>query len=134
MTQIFRSIQVDHGQHLTLGEPVPADVLPLMERIAPNRLRMQPGTYHGAQTITAVLAPDENVRSLEFAYEAGTVYQTLFDDYVSELGEPASQNGGSGNRRSVWEDPQTTFQLFEKAGKPDPDVGSELVDRAGGEE
>ena len=133
MTQIFRTIQVGHGQHLTLAEPIPADVLPLMERLGPDRLRMRPGTYHGAESITAVLASDENVQRLEFAYAAGTVYQSLFDDFVSELGEPTRQNGGSGSRRSVWEDPQTRFQLFEKGGKSGAEVGSELVDRAGGE-
>jgi hypothetical protein len=130
MTQIFRTIEVGHGQHLSLGAPIPPDVKQLMHSTAPGQWQMDPGTFGGARSITAFVTPEEAVQRIVFAYAPGTDYQTLLGQFTSELGEPARQHG---TERSVWEDPETRFQLFATPGEPSPAVGSELDDLAGGE-
>jgi hypothetical protein len=130
---IFRIIQVGEDQHLSLDAPIPADVLPLMEPVPnePNQMKMRPGTFHRAQSITVTLAGDENVQRMDFTYDPGTDYQTLLDDYTQELGNPA-QNGGSpgAEQRSVWEDSATRFELFANGSGGSARVGSLLENSA----
>ena len=124
---IFRTIQVGHDQHLTLDEPIPADVLPLMEPAGPNRMMMRPGTFHRAQSITVELAADQNVQQMDFTYDPGTSYDVLLQDYTDQLGEPTGTQDGE---QSVWEDDLTRFELFANGSGQGSRVGSQLANRA----
>lgn len=129
---IFRSIEVGHDQHLTLDAPIPSDVLPLMEPAGPNRMKMRPGTFHRAESITVLLAADGNVQRMDFAYDPGTSYDALLQDYTNDLGQPTHQDGASADagRRSVWEDAATRFELFSQGSGGSSRVGSFLENRA----
>lgn len=124
---IFRTIQVGHDQHLTLDEPIPADVLPLMEPAGPNRMMMRPGTFHRAQSITVELAADQNVQQMDFTYDPGTSYDVLLQDYTDQLGQPT---GTQAQQSSVWEDDLTRFELFANGSGDGSRVGSQLANRA----
>jgi hypothetical protein len=130
MTQIFRTVEVGHGQALSLGAPIPPDVKQLMHSTAPGQWEMDPGTFGGARSITAFVTPEDAVQRIVFAYAPGTNYGTLLAEFTSELGQPTRQEGP---QQSVWEDPETRFQLYTTPGDPSPSVGSELEDLAGGE-
>lgn len=125
---IFRTIQVGHDQHLTLDEPIPADVLPLMEPAGPDRMMMRPGTFHRAQSITVELAADENVQQMDFTYDPGTSYDELLQDYTDQLGQPTPASDA--DRGSVWEDDLTRFELFANGSGQGSRVGSQLANRA----
>ena len=129
---IFRSIEVGHDQHLTLDAPIPSDVLPLMEPAGPDRMKMRPGTFHRAESITVLLAADKNVQRMDFAYDPGTSYDALLQDYTNDLGQPTQQDGASAGaeRRSVWEDAATRFELFAQGSGGSARVGSFLENRA----
>ncbi|HEX8395168.1 MAG TPA: hypothetical protein VF665_22665 [Longimicrobium sp.] len=120
---IFRFVEVGTGQRLTLGEPVPADVLPLTEPAGANKLKMKAHTFGGASEIVIQLSPAETVRDVTFAYAAGTDYDAMVNQFTDELGTPESQN----NQLTRWRDDQTTFQVTQQASA----VGSLLADRAG---
>lgn len=125
---IFRTIQVGHDQHLTLDEPIPADVLPLMEPAGPNRMMMRPGTFHRAQSITVELAADQNVQQMDFTYDPGTNYEVLLQDYTAELGEPVQ--AADADQSSLWEDDLTRFELFANGSGQGSRVASQLANRA----
>jgi hypothetical protein len=125
---IFRTIQVGHDQHITLDEPIPADVLPLMHSAGPNRYMMNPGTFSRAESITVELAADQNVQQMDFTYDSETSYQTLLADYTAELGPPAP--GADGDQSAVWEDDLTRFELFANGTGQGSRVGSQLSNRA----
>lgn len=132
---IFRSVQVGTGQSLTLGEPIPADVMPLVQFIPPDRYQLRPGTFHRAQTITVQVADgrqDGPVQRMDFTYDPGTSYEGLLQEYTAELGPPAQDNSDAppAERRSLWEDPETTFELYAQGAGPNSQVGSTLQDRA----
>jgi hypothetical protein len=117
---IFRSIQVAEGQSITLGEPIPADVEPLMRPAGPNRKAMNPGTFHGADTITVLLAGDEIVTEMDFDYGTDPSYGQLLVEYEAMFGRPASGPGQS----AIWEDSGTRFEVFLRGGN----AGSLLTD------
>lgn len=121
---IFRTIQVGHDQHLSLAEPIPQDVLQLMQPAGPNRMSMRPGTFHRAQSITVELAADQNVQQMDFTYDPGTSYQQLLDDYTAELGQPTQ--GSDGSQSTVWEDALTRFTLSANGSGSGSQVGSTL--------
>lgn len=129
---IFRSIEVGHDQHLSLDAPIPADVLPLMEPAGHGRMKMRPGTFHRAESITVLLAADEKVQRMDFAYDPATSYDTLLQDYTNDLGQPTHQDGApaGAERRSVWEDAATRFELFAQGSGGSTRVGSFLENRA----
>lgn len=129
---IFRSIEVGEGQSLSLDAPIPADVLPLMHSAGPNRMMMNPGTFHRAETITVELADDQNVQRMDFTYDPGTHYHHLLSEYTHQLGQPTHDNpeAPDAERRSVWEDSATRFELFANGHGDGSRVGSTLENAA----
>lgn len=125
---IFRTIEVGEGQTLSLDAPIPADVLPLMHAAGPNRMMMNPGTFHRAESITVNLADDKNVQSMDFTYVRGTRYAHLLEEYTAQLGAPAQDNPDApeAERRTVWQDALTRFTLFAKGQGASAAVGSLL--------
>lgn len=119
---IFRTITVAHGQSVTLGEPIPADVLPLTEPDGPNRRRMIEGDFGGSDSIVMQLTPAQAVQNITFTYAPGTDYAAMVDAFVSELGQPQSQTADS----AQWQDSQTSFEVYNRGS-----VGSLLADQAG---
>jgi hypothetical protein len=129
---IFRSIEVGEGQSLSLDAPIPADVLPLMHPAGPNRMMMNPGTFHRAETITVELAGDRNVQRMDFTYDAGTRYHHLLEEYRHQLGRPTQDNADApdAERRTLWEDSATRFELFASGHGGGSRVGSTLENAA----
>jgi len=121
---IFRTVQVGEGQHLTLGEPIPPDVEPLMRPAGPDRKKMKPGTYHGADTITVKLAPNGDITEMDFDYGIEPTYGQLVVEYEAMLGPPEAS--GDKGQAVVWEDPVTRFEVFLRGGN----AGSLLADLA----
>lgn len=119
---IFRTIDVATGQTITLGEPVPADVLPLTEPDGENQLKMLDGDFGGASSIVIQLTPSQNVKSIIFGYGASTNYDAMVSAFTGELGQPESQTPVL----TRWSDPQTTFEVSQNASA----VSSRLSDRA----
>lgn len=117
---IFRSIQVAQGQSLTLGEPIPPDVLPMMRPAGPDRMAMDPGTFHGARTITVTLAGGGGITEMDFAYGDRPGYGQLAAEYEARFGPPRQAQGQS----VVWEDAGTRFEVFLRDGH----AGSLLAD------
>lgn len=126
-TPIFRSITLDEGLQLTLGEPVSPEVMAHMEPVScPGNtggtcLQVEPGFFAGAQTIVAQLAGNGNVASMTFTYADGTDYDEMVANFTNELGPPEQ----SGSQQTAWVDPSTRFTL-----SSGPPVGSVLQDLA----
>lgn len=127
---IFRSIEVGTGQHLTLGEPIPDDVLPLMHPAGPDRMMMNFGTYSGASTITVELGEDETIQQMDFTYAKGTSYQDQLENFTNELGAPSSGEGPGNSQSAVWVDDVTRFELFAHGPGDRTRVGSTLTNLA----
>lgn len=128
---IFRSIEVDHGQHLTLGEPIPADVQKLLTPAGAGTWLMSPGTFTHASAIEIVTGAGGAVTRMDFTYASGTDYAEMLEDFENELGPPTGGEGAGNN--AVWVDSATRFRLFQTAGPDGPTVGSHLVDLGAGE-
>ena len=126
---IFRSIQIDQGEWITLGEPIPPNS-PLKETSAgSNQWTVEAGHFGHAASITIETASTEGpVQRMDFTYESGTNYDTLLAKFVVELGPPKS--GGKNSPNTVWTDSATTFRLF-KTGADGASVGSQLSDGGG---
>jgi hypothetical protein len=129
---IFRSIDVGENLQLTLDAPIAPEVMQLMQPVGPNRYQMRPGTFHRAESITVEVAEDQNVQQMDFTYDPGTSYQVLFEDYRKDLGDPVQDNpeAAAAERRSVWEDTVTRFELFAQGHGDKSRVGSTLQNRA----
>ncbi len=135
MTQpIFRSVEVVHGQHLVLGEPIPPAVLPDLSPAGPGRWLMRPGTFHRATSIEVDVGTNGAVTQMVFAYAEGTAYAEMLENFENEIGPPDSQTGSAPARdlRSVWTDSETRFTLFERPNGEGASVGSQLENRAAG--
>lgn len=122
-TPIFRTITVAHGQSVTLGQPIPADVWPLTEADGLTGRKMIQGDFGGAESIRMQLAAgpvpqNAPVQNITFAYAAGTDYAAMVNAFIGELGQPASQTPDS----SLWQDPQTSFEVYNRGA-----VGSQLT-------
>lgn len=132
---IFRSVEVAQGQHLVLGEPIPADVQKDLDADGPGRWLMHGGTFGGAASIEVDVGADGAVTRMVFAYASGTDYGEMLQNFEGELGAPDRQSGSAAahDRQSVWEDAATQFVLFEQPDGDGASVGSRLVDRGAGE-
>jgi hypothetical protein len=122
---LFRSVEVAQGQHLVLGEPIPADVQKDLEPDGPGRWLMRGGTFGGASSIEVDVGADGAVSRMVFAYPGGTDYGDMLQNFEGEIGTPDRQTG--------WEDAATRFVLFEQPDGDGASVGSRLVDRGTGE-
>lgn len=133
---IFRSIEVAQGQHLVLGEPIPADIQPDLEADGPGRWRMRGGTFGRASSIEVYVGAGGAVSRMVFAYASGTEYGEMLENFEGQIGTPDRQTGSPAahDRQSVWEDPATRFVLIEQPDGAGASVGSKLVDRGAGEE
>jgi hypothetical protein len=125
---IFRQIHVDNGKVLTLGEPVPDNIMPDLVPDGANRWSFREGTFGDAQSITVHLAPNGDVRTITFTYEAGTDYATSVQNFTAELGRPSSTGGSGSTEWTRWQDKSTRFTLESDDGA----VSSILHDRLGG--
>lgn len=129
---IFRSIQLDHGQTITLGEPIPPDAQPLLEPDGPGRWTVVPGNYARAESITIIVG-GKGVQRMEFTYAEGTDYAEMLENFEHEIGPPNSQRGTAPARQSVWQDAATRFTLAEQSNGTGSPVGSRLADRSSDE-
>lgn len=106
-TPIFRSIEVDKGVSITLGEPLSAEAMALCEQVGPERFQLKPGTYEGAEKIQIQLGVGAAVQEMDFWYVAGTDYKEMVENFENEIGPPTSVHDQS----TVWRDPSTEFEL-----------------------
>jgi hypothetical protein len=111
-TPVFRTITLDNGVTITLGEPLSAEAMALMQPIGPQRYKLKPHTYQRAEEIDVQLTVGAEVQQMDFKYAAGTSYQDMLEDFEAELGPPTSQHGGDHDEVSVWQDPSTQFELM----------------------
>jgi hypothetical protein len=113
---IFRQIQVDTGQIIILGQPIPADVQRDLEPgPGPNEFQMKPGTFGRATSIVFQVASEKGpVIGMRFTYDrGGDDWRITIMNFTNQLGEPTSY---SAHPPSVtWEDSQTRFRLAQDA-------------------
>ena len=110
-TPIFRSIEIDKGVTITLGQPLSADAMALMTQVGPQRFELKPGTYERAEKIQVQLGVGAAVQQMDFWYAAGTDYQEMVENFENEIGPPTSQQG----QVTIWQDPATRFELVGSA-------------------
>lgn len=128
--KIFRSIELDHGQTIALGEPIPPDTQPLLRPDGPGRWTVISGHYSGAASITVLVGDGGAVQRMEFTYADGTDYTEMQENFEHEIGPPDSQRGTAPARQSVWQDLATRFVLQEQPSGTGASLGSKLSDRA----
>lgn len=125
---IFRQIQVDTGQFITLGQPIPADVLRDLEPgPGPNEFQMKPGTFGRATSIVLQVASANGpVTGMRFTYNpGGDDWRITVMNFKAQLGEPTSVSVNP--LTATWKDAQTQFRLVQDAGKG---ISSTLTDLA----
>lgn len=126
---IFRQIEVDTGQVVTLGQPIPADVQGDLEPgPGPNEFRMKPGTFARAKSIVFQLASENGpVTAMRFTYApGGDDWRITLLNFKNQLGEPTSLSVQPPT--ATWEDSQTRFRLAQDASNG---ISSTLTDLAG---
>ena len=125
---IFRQIQVDTGQVVTLGQPIPADVQRDLEPgPGPNEFRMKQGTFGRATSIVFQLASENGpVTGMRFTYDrGGDDWRITMLNFINQLGEPTSLSPHPPS--ATWEDSQTRFRLAQDASNG---ISSTLTDLA----
>lgn len=126
---IFRYIQVDTGQVITLGQPIPSDVQGDLEPgPGPNEFQMKQGTFGKATSIVFQLASENGpVTGMRFTYDrGGDDWRITLMNFKAQLGEPTSLSAQPPS--ATWEDSQTRFRLAQDASNG---IGSTLTDLAG---
>jgi hypothetical protein len=114
-TPIFRTVEIGRDVLVTLGEPLSPEAMALMTQVGPQRFQLKPGTYAGAEEIDVQLGVGAAVQEMDFTYGAGANYQEMLANFEGELGPPTSQQGDGDNQVTVWQDPDTRFQLVNSA-------------------
>jgi hypothetical protein len=113
---IFRQIQVDTGQVVMLGQPIPADVLRDLEPgPEPNEFQMKQGTFGRATSIVFQVAWENGpVIAIRFTYDrGGDDWRITVMNFTNQLGEPTSYSARPPS--ATWEDSQTRFSLAQDA-------------------
>jgi hypothetical protein len=124
---IYRYINVTGGE-VRLGEPFTRH--DLARAIDDTTFVLNPGTFGGGGTRKITLATDARgvVVSMAFEYDGSEDFDTKVRNYTRSLGAPRdSLRTGAGERRYVWEDKATRFELMLTPGA-DPRFWSRLVD------
>jgi hypothetical protein len=119
-TPVFRSITVAVDVTITLGQPLSAQAMALMDQLGPQRYQMKNGTFKRAAQIDVQLGVGAIVHQMDFTYDPGTDYADLLTDFVAEIGQPTRQQGNV----VTWQDPNTQFQLVNGG----PNIRSTLLD------
>jgi hypothetical protein len=119
-TPVFRTITVAVDVTITLGEPLSAQAMALMNQVGPQRYQMKNGTFKRAAEIDVQLGVGAIVHQMDFTYDPGTDYADLLADFEAEIGQPTRQQGNV----ATWEDPNTQFQLVNGG----PNIRSRLLD------
>ena len=125
---IFRQIQVDTGQVVTLGQPIPADVQRDLEPgPGPNEFQMKQGTFIRATSIVFQLASENGpVTGMRFTYDrGGDDWRITLMNFKAQLGDPTSLSPQPPS--ATWEDSQTRFRLAQDASNG---ISSTLTDLA----
>jgi len=107
-TPVFRSIVLDNGVTITLGQPLSAEAMALMTQIGPQTFRLKAGTYKRAKEIDVKLGVGAAVHQMDFTYPAEARCQEMVAEFEGELGPPTSQH----DENTQWRDPSTLFQLL----------------------
>lgn len=110
-TPVFRTIEVAQDVTITLGEPLSAEAMAIMQPVGPQRYQLKPGTFANAEEIDIQLTVGAAVQQMDFKYAAGTNYQEMLENFEAELGPPTSHQGGGHDVVNVWQDPNTRFQF-----------------------
>lgn len=109
-TPVFRSIVLDNGVTITLGQQPSPEAWALMKHkpnAPPNVYELKPGTYKRAREIDVLLGAGDVVQQMDFIYAADAHCREMVADFESELGPPTSQH----DEITQWRDPATLFQL-----------------------
>jgi hypothetical protein len=125
-TPVFRTVEVATDVSITLGEPLSAEAMALMQQVGPQRFKLKPGTYANAEEIDVQLGVGAAVQQMDFTYAAGTDYPEMVARYTAELGPPTSHHGAGDDVVTVWQDDATVFRLVRSASG----IRSVLRDRA----
>jgi hypothetical protein len=107
---VFRTVEVAQDVPITLGQPLSAQAMALMNPAGPQRYTLKPGTFDRAEEIDVQLGVGAAVQLMDFRYAAGTDYAQMVAEYEIEIGPPTSQHGG-GELVTVWKDAATEFRL-----------------------
>ena len=121
-TPIFRTIMVADEVPITLGQPLSPEAMSHMDKVGPQKYRLQNGTFKRAAQIDVQLGVGAVVHRMDFVYASGTDYQDLLSDFEAEIGQPTRQQGTV----ATWVDPNTEFQLVNGG----PNITSMLMDLA----
>jgi hypothetical protein len=106
---IFRSIDVDQDQQITLGQQLSSTVQGMVDPAGTNRYKLKSGTFGRAASITIQLASSNGpVQTLEFAYGPDPDYNRMLAEYIEGLGDPDSSTPTS----AMWTDSETKFELW----------------------
>src|SRR5688500_18926774 len=86
---IFRHITAGDGKKMIkLGEPLLADVTPLLDKAEEGRYRLRKGTVGGAESIEVFVTKEGRVKAIFFGYTDGTDYMATREIYQGTLGKP----------------------------------------------
>lgn len=128
---IFRTIEVGHDQHITLGQALTPDVRALMTPPDPSarNLQMRTGTFGRAASIAVDLTDTLLVQQIQFTYDSNEPpYETLLQEYTDMLGPPHDSGTlADAQQSAVWADASTRFTLWERG----TNLGSVLLDLQG---
>ena len=106
-TPIFRTVEVAHEVPITLGEPLSAEAMALMDQTGPQTFRLKSHTYAGAKEIDVELGVGAAVQQMNFTYSDDQKCSDMVARYEQELGPPTSQEG----EITIWRDPATMFEV-----------------------
>lgn len=128
---IFRSIDVGDDLQLTLGQPIPPEVMKDMEPDPkdPSKYTLKPGTFTRAEKITVYVDAAKLVQRMDFGYANDADYADLREDFIKELGQPDEGAAAipDAKQQTVWADSQTRFALWAKGQGAQSKVGSTLT-------
>jgi hypothetical protein len=109
---IFRTIRIADARPLTLGEPIRADVRPLLEPAGRGEFRARRGTFTGANEIHVYTRPDGTVRCVSFVYGPDYDFAEAVAEYRRALGPPRiDERVGRSVWFTYWSDERTSFSL-----------------------
>jgi hypothetical protein len=115
ITPVFRTIEVGTGVPITLGEPLSAQAMELVDKVGERRYRLKPDTFGDAEEIDIQLAVGAAVQQMDFRYAAGSSYEEMVANFEGRMGPPTSHHGSGDDVVTVWQDDATVFRLVGSA-------------------
>jgi hypothetical protein len=125
-TPVFRTIEVGTGVPITLGEPLSAQAMELVDKVGERHYRLKPDTFGDAEEIDIRLTAGAAVQQMDFRYAAGSNYKEMVANFEGRMGPPTSHHGSGDDVVTVWQDDATVFRLVGSASG----IRSILRDRA----